>query len=49
MKTRILVNQVGNKIVGVNNSVVFFVSTGVVCSKLNNVLAKRKLIIFDNK
>jgi len=49
MKTRILVNQVGNKIVGVNNSVVFFVSTGVVCSKFNNVLAKRKLIIFDNK
>jgi len=49
MKTRILVNQVGNRIVGINNAVLFVASTGVVCPKLNNALARRKWIIFDNK
>lgn len=49
MNTRILVNQVENRIIGINNGGLFFAATGVVCPKLNNVLARRKWIIFDNK
>ncbi len=49
MKTCILVNKVSNKTVNINNSVFPDTLKGVVCPKLNNVLAKRKWIIFDNK
>ena len=47
-----LVNNVKNKnnVFGISNDhPLFFVNTGVVRSKLNNVLTERKWIIFDNK
>lgn len=49
MKTRILVNNVNNRIVSMNISAIFADSIGEVCPKLNNMLAKGKWIIFDNK
>ncbi len=50
MRTSILVNKVGNKIVSNAISSAFFgMFTGEVRPKSNNVLAKGKWIIFDNK
>ncbi|QUH20320.1 hypothetical protein [Alkaliphilus sp. B6464] len=49
MKSLSLVNQIDKKIIKMNNTTVFIATAGVVRPKLNNVLAKRKWIIFDNK
>jgi len=49
MRSLSLVNQIDNKIIRMNSTIAFIATTGVVRPKLNNALAKRKRIIFDNK